>query len=194
MEPLKLFFRFDKEAFIQSQQLKRELETRLVKKNNRNWLFVFPVCVLFCLITYYGNTLLFSVFCSLTICFALIACLTYIQTKNETIIYTKKLHELAEKHADSEMDFHFEFTEDQLKYWDKDKHLYFAWSMLSKYAIHNHWLIIWVEGTPYFMIELIKLEQSIYNQLMNVLKSKLPLIEVESLNNSSTTSNQLIDQ
>jgi hypothetical protein len=61
--------------------------------------------------------------------------------------YFKTMLEISEKFESEQMDCIYEFSEDSIKYSDKEKKLEFKWSVLTNYSIYKDYLVLFVNNS-----------------------------------------------
>lgn len=89
--------------------------------------------------------------------------------------YTRNIKEIAEKFDSVKMDCSYEFSDDSVKYWDKEKKLEFKWSVFTNYSIYKDYLILILNNSLIESYIFEKKESDIYdyNRILEITKSKL---------------------
>lgn len=89
--------------------------------------------------------------------------------------YTRKIKEIAERFDSLKMDCTYEFSDESIKYWDKEKNLEFKWSVFTNYSIYKEYLILTINNSLIEAYIFEKKESDIdeYNKIFEITKSKL---------------------
>ncbi len=89
--------------------------------------------------------------------------------------YIGKITEIAEKFELEQMDCVYQFSEDSIKYSDKEKTLEFKWSVLSHYSIYKEFLVLFVNNSivDSFIFEKKPDHLSDYDKILELTKKKL---------------------
>ena len=95
--------------------------------------------------------------------------------------YIREVKEIANKYDSVKMDCNYEFSEESVKYWDKEKDMEFNWSVFTNYSIYKDYLILFLNNSIFesylFKKEEIGIDE--YNKLLEVVKSKLEYKEIK---------------
>lgn len=87
----------------------------------------------------------------------------------------KKTKIIAYKYDSVKMDCVYELDEESVKYWDKEKHLDFKWSVFTHYTIYKDFIVIAISNSLINSYLFDKKEAGIdnYNKILELVKSKL---------------------
>lgn len=89
--------------------------------------------------------------------------------------YYKNIYEISEKFESKKMDCIYEFSEDCIKYSDKEKKLELKWSVLTNYSIYKEYLVLFVNNSivDSFVFEKVPEHISDYEKILDLTKRKL---------------------
>ena len=89
--------------------------------------------------------------------------------------YTRKLKETAERFDMVKMDCSYEFSDESIKYCDKEKKLEFSWSVFTGYTIYKNYLIIILGDSliQYYIFEKKETDIDEYNKILEIVESNL---------------------
>jgi len=89
--------------------------------------------------------------------------------------YIGKINEIAEKFESEKMDCIYEFSEDSIKYSDKEKKLELKWSVLTNYALYKEFLVLFVNNSiiDSFIFEKDPEHIANYEKILELTKKKL---------------------
>jgi hypothetical protein len=95
--------------------------------------------------------------------------------------YSRKINEIAEKYDAIKMDCTYEFSDESVKYWDKEKKIEFNWSVFTNYSIYKNYLILIINNLFIESYVFEKRETTIdeYNKILEIAKSKLEYKEIK---------------
>jgi len=95
--------------------------------------------------------------------------------------FSVKINEIANQYDKVKMDCIYEFTDDSVKYWDKEKHLDFKWCVFSSYSIYKDFLIITLNNSLIHSYIFEKKESDIdnYTKILELVKTKLEFKEIK---------------
>lgn len=96
-----------------------------------------------------------------------------------TLIKTTKI--IADKYDSVKMDCVYELNDDSIKYWDKEKHLDFKWSVFTHYTIYKDYIVIVINHSLINSYLFGKNETDIdnYNRILDLVKTKLEYKELK---------------
>ena len=141
MNTFRIDFPFDKNDFIRVHLIKWKIQNRKSRQQLINCSFI-PIVVL--AIGMIAKTedeptnpfLVMGIFFLLFILFLFYFMLFSKQR------YIRKIKEIAEKYDAVKMDCTYEFSDESVKYWDKEKKVEFNWSIFTNYSIYKNYLIL----------------------------------------------------
>lgn len=89
--------------------------------------------------------------------------------------YIRKIQDIAERFDAIKMDCTYEFSDESIKYWDKEKKLEFKWSMFTNYSIYKNYLVIILNSSliESYLFEKKESEIEEYNRILEFVKLKL---------------------
>jgi hypothetical protein len=95
--------------------------------------------------------------------------------------YIRKIKEIAEKFDSVKMDCTYEFSEESVKYRDKEKNVEFSWSVFTNYSIYKNYLILKLNNSliESYIFEKKETDINDYNKLLEIVKSKLEYEEIK---------------
>ena len=174
MEPFRTSSSFNKNDFIRGCLIRWKILNRKNRKQIISWSVVSIVFLLLWIITkteekptnpYLFFGVLFSLFTLL---------LVYIRIFSKRI-YTRKIKEFAEKYDSIKMEHTYEFSDESIKYWDKEKKLEFNWSVFTNYSIYKNYLLIILNNSliDSYIFEKDEKDIDIYNRILEIVESKL---------------------
>jgi len=108
----------------------------------------------------------------LSILFTLSLFFTRIRLKQK---YINKMKENAERFDSVQMDCSYEFSDESIKYWDKEKRIEYNWSLVKNYSIYKNYLIINLDSSliESYIFEYKGKDVDEYNRLLEIVKMKL---------------------
>lgn len=96
--------------------------------------------------------------------------------------FNKEAQKIAERFEKMQMDCKYEFSNDAVKYWDKEKHFSFTWAVFTHYSIYKDLLMLYIGNSviDFFMFERngTKLEIEQFDKIMEFTKAKLTYKEI----------------
>lgn len=169
---------YSKQEFIKANYIRWEILSRNNRKNIRLFVISGAIILGIGILAYYDNEpnnplLYFGIF------FELLA----IMMINSAIIskrkYKNEINEIAEKYDNAKMDCVYEFTEQCIKYWDKEKNLEFNWEVFTSYSIYKNYLILHLNNSIIntYIFEKKESEMDEYNKIYEFVQRKLKLNE-----------------
>ena len=95
--------------------------------------------------------------------------------------YVREIKEIADKYNFIKMSYTYEFSEESVKYWDKEKEMGFNWSAFTNYSTYKDHLILFLNNSIFESYFFKKEETGIdeYNKLLEIVKSKLKYKEIK---------------
>ncbi|MFV0431987.1 MAG: hypothetical protein ACK5MJ_07440 [Alphaproteobacteria bacterium] len=95
--------------------------------------------------------------------------------------YSKKIREIADRFDSQKMDCTYEFSDESVKYWDKEKHLEFKWSVFTSYSIYKDYLVLTLNNLliESYIFEKRQSDIDDYNKILEFAKSKLQYKELK---------------
>ncbi len=91
------------------------------------------------------------------------------------ISYTRIIRIIADKFEKEKMDCIYELNDESIKYWDKEKHMDFKWSMYSHYSFYKNYLVLFVNNsvTNTYLFKKGDTEFNQYEKILELVKTKL---------------------
>ncbi|HBK32041.1 MAG TPA: hypothetical protein DDZ96_01300 [Porphyromonadaceae bacterium] len=183
MESFNFHFPYDKEQFIRQQIVLWKLQSRQGSRKQRVNFFIAAAAFLALGIlagSDDGSPNPFILVGILFMLYAVFSALIYGAAKRR---YIRKTHEVADKYEAMDMDCTYEFSEEFLKYTDKEKAVQFRWSMFTYYTIYDGYLLLLINDSfiNAFVLKKEELPSGQYENLVTWLKSKLNYKEISSL-------------
>ena len=165
---------FDKNDFIRISLIRWKIHNR---KNGKQLLSYSITSILFLFFWIVTKTeseptnpfLFIGIFFSF---FTLLLIYTRIYSKQR---YIHKIKEIAERFDSVQMDCTYEFSDESIKYWDKEKKVEFNWSLFTNYSIYKNYLIIIIDSSliESYIFEKRETDIDKYNKILEIVKSKL---------------------
>jgi len=141
MNTLKIEIPYDKLDFIDACTIKWEINSKKSKKTIIRYIIAATIVLGIGIIAHYdkdpNNPAIY-----LGIIFELFAFLLaniMIVSKRK---YKNDINELAEKYDKIKMDCVYEFSDESIKYWDKEKHIELKWEVFTSYSIYKKYILI----------------------------------------------------
>jgi len=141
METLRIELPFEKQSFIKAQYIRWEIHWRKNRRQLINYSIATIIILAIGIITRTDeeptNPFLF-----LGIGFS-VATLFFIYLRIfSKQRYSRKINEIAERFDSVKMDCIYEFSNESIKYWDKEKNLEFNWSVFTYYSLYKGYLVL----------------------------------------------------
>ena len=180
MDTFRISNAFDKEGFINAYFIRWEIHWRKNRKQLINYFVISLVILLLGILARTEeeptNPFIFLGIGFLIFSFFLF-CVRIISKRN----YICKIKKIADEYDFIKMDCTYEFSDESVKYWDKEKKLEFNWSVFTNYSIYKGYLILFLNNS---LIEsyLFKEEETNideYSKLLEIVKSKLEYKEIK---------------
>ena len=173
-------YTFDKNDFIRGQLIKWKIHW---KKNRRQLIINTIGSLTILLIGVIGRTegettnpfiflgVVFFIFALVLICLRIVSKRSYI----------RKIKEIAEKFDSVKMDCSYEFSDESVKYRDKEKKVEFNWSVFTNYSTYKDYLFLIINNSIIQSYIFEKKETNIneYNNILEIAKSKLEYKEIK---------------
>lgn len=180
MDTFKLDSSFNKADFIRAQSIKWELHGLKTRNRIKNYAIASMLLLLLGVLSrtdeeptnpFLNIGLLFFAF-TLILAFSL-----YISKRN----YKSKIETLADDFEKRQMDCTYEFSEESIKYWDKEKRLEFNWSVFTSYSIYKDYLVLTLRNSLIESYIFEKKESDIedYNRILEFAQSKLEFKKIK---------------
>jgi hypothetical protein len=95
--------------------------------------------------------------------------------------YSHKIKEIAERFDSLKMDCIYEFSNESIKYWDKEKNLEFNWSVFTYYSIYKGYLVLALDNSliESYLFEKKESQSDEYEKVLEYVKSKLEYKEIK---------------
>ena len=179
---------FDKNEFIEVNNIKWKIYSMKTKKTILSFLLFASLILGVGIFANYDNepnnpAVLFGTVLEL---FAILMVYIFFLSKRK---YRNKMNELAEKFETVKMDCAYEFSDDSIKYWDKEKHYDLKWEVFSSYSIYKDYLLINLNdsflSSYIFKEDKTKLEE--YSRICKFVESNLKLKEITKTRGKKST-------
>ena len=180
MEILRIEIPFDKQSFIRIQLVRWEIHWLKNRRHIINYSRTSLILILLSILTRTKEEP-WNPFVLLTIAFiSLTLLLLYFRVFSKHK-FTKNIKEMAERFESVKMDCVYEFSEDSIKYWDKEKSMDFKWSVFSNYSIYKNYIILLLNNSPFesYIFEEKDSECNEYFKILEFVKSKLEFKEMK---------------
>lgn len=180
METIRIESPFDKNAFIKASKTQWTIRWRKNKKGLRQWwtlsLIIYILGLLLITDKEPGNPFTF-----IGLAFLIIAGLFTLFRIYSWRTTNKNIKSIAEKYEEVKMDCVYELSEDSIKYWDKEKHLDFKWSVFRHYSLFNGYLVIFFSDSLYYsyLFPQGETDDDKYNKILALVKAKLEYLEIK---------------
>lgn len=94
--------------------------------------------------------------------------------------YSRQVQNVANKFDSIKMDCIYEFSDESIKYWDKEKTLDFKWTLFTNYSTYKNYLIIILNNSliESYLFEKKESDLEEYNKVLEITKSKLKYKEI----------------
>jgi len=178
MDTYRIEIPYNKQEFITASYVKWEIHSRKRRKNIRESLIFATVILGLGILAHYdtkpNNTVLMfgcvMEFIAISLLYS-----TFMNKRK----YKNSINEIAEKYDKIKMDCIYEFSEQSIKYWDKEKHLEFNWELFTSYSFYKNYLILHLNNSivDIYIIEKKESEIEDYNRIYEIVQSKLKLDE-----------------
>ena len=141
MNTFKIDFPFDKNDFIRVHLIKWKIQNRKSRQQLINCSFI-PIVVLAIGMIAKTEDKPTNPFLVMGIFFLLFILFLFYFMLFSKQRYIRKIKEIAEKYDAVKMDCTYEFSDESVKYWDKEKKVEFNWSIFTNYSIYKNYLIL----------------------------------------------------
>jgi len=123
----------------------------------------------------------FNPFILIGIVFSVLTAFFYFILISAKKSYSRQIKIIAEKLNEQKMDCTYELSDDSLKYWDKEKHFDFKWTVFAHYSIYKNYLLIGLGHPAFnpFIFEEKDSENNDYNRILDLVKTKLEYKEIK---------------
>ena len=173
---------FDKEFTFQSGLLRWEIYARNQKKLVKSYIIMIISIILLILLST-GNPKIVNLLVYMGVGLGVFAFFQFYFFITQKDNYKKKITQLCEREILNSNDCSFEISESKFIYQDAEKRYEFKWSVFVNYSVYKNHLLLWIDGSPLTTFifkedkEGLTLEK--YNQLLELIKSKLPYKELK---------------
>ncbi len=181
MDTFRIDSTFDKNDFIRIQSIRWKIHTMKDRKQLKNNSIASIIILFLWFITKTEeeptNSFLFiGIFFSVV---TLLFIYLIIFSKQK---YTRKVKEIAEKFDSVKMNYTYEFSDESVKYWDKEKKLEFNWSVFTNYSIYKNYLILILNNSliDSYIFKKEETGTDEYNRILEAVKSKLEYKKIGS--------------
>jgi|ADurb_Met_01_Slu_FD_contig_121_26700_length_2337_multi_3_in_0_out_0_2 hypothetical protein len=175
MDPIKIEVPYDKANFIRLNKIRWKVQMLRNLKKLRNLSFwAVPLLVIGILFVSpedpFNPFLFIGIVLTLTVLFYLV----WILLSRSS--YLRKIQDLAIKLDEAKMDCSYEFSNDLIKYQDKEKYLEIKWTAFSNYSLYKSFLFILVNDSysAAYIFENVTSEKNDFERILELTKEKLP--------------------
>ena len=180
MDTLRIECPFEKNNFIRICLLRWEIQSKKYRKVLKSWSIASAILLFLWFITKTEEepTNPFLILGIISSGFSLLFTYVSISLKRR---YTHKIKVKAEKFEVEKMDCTYEFSNQSIKYWDKEKKLEFNWSLLSSFSMYKNYLILFLDNSIIESFIFEKKDTGIdeYDKLLEIVKSQLDYKEIK---------------
>ncbi len=182
MDSFKIDFPFDKDDFIRSYLIRWEIRNRKNRKQLINY-SIASIAVLFIWMITRTEEEPTNLYLFIGIIFSLLTLLLIYSRISSKQKYTHKIKDVAEKYDSVKMDCTYEFSDESVKYTDKEKKVEFNWSVFTNYSTYKNYLILILDNSLINSFLFEKKETGIdgYDKILEIVKSKLEYKEIKQL-------------
>lgn len=181
MDTLLINQKFDKKSFIETSQVHWEIKTSKNVKQIKHFLMVALIILAIGIITGvlgsgYAPFLIFIGIIALVVVAARIMSMNHVKKR-----YNKEVEEKIEELGKEERTYTFEFSDNSVKYHDKETDLELKWPAFKGYSIYkNHIVLVLKNSSTSFYVfgkeGTIDIE---YEKILEFAKFKLPCIKIK---------------
>ena len=179
MDTFRVNYAFDKNDFILEQLIRWKIHCKKSRRQLINYLIGSLTVLLIGIIgkTEYETTNPFIILGIVSLMGTLLLIFLRVVSKRS---YVRKIKKIAEKFDSVKMDCSYEFSDESVKYWDKEKKVEFNWSVFTNYSTYKDYLILILNDSLIQSYIFEKRETNIdeYNNLLEIAKSKLEYKEI----------------
>jgi len=180
MDTFRIDSPFDKDDFIRISLIRWKILNRENRKQLINWSIISIIVLAIGIIGRTENepTNPFIFIGIFLFIFSLFLFYNMIFSKQR---YNRKIKETAEEFNSIKMDCTYEFSDESVKYWDKEKKVELNWSVFTNYSIYKNYLILVISNSLISSYIFEKKETDIdeYNKILEIVKSKLEYKEIK---------------
>lgn len=165
---------YDKEDFLRINKIKWKIHWLKNHKQIRNLSITTAVFMILSVLTITEDEPV-NIYVVLTIAFGLLMIFLVSIRRFAKKKYYKSIDDISEKFELEKMDCIYEFSEDSIKYSDKEKKLEFKWSVLTNYSIYKDYIVLFVNNSivDSFIFEKNQDHISDYQKILELTKEKL---------------------
>ena len=180
MDIFRVDYPFDKNDFIREHLIKWEIHSRKNRKQLIRYSIASVIIISLWIITKTEEEPVNLYFFLGVGCSASTLLFSYFRIFSKQR-YSRKIKELAEKYDSVKMDCTYEFSDESIKYWDKEKNLEFNWSVFTNYSIYKNYLILFVNNSliESYIFEKRETDIDEYNRILEIVKLKLEYKEIK---------------
>jgi hypothetical protein len=180
METLRIDSLFEKQSFIKGNLIKWEILMLKNRKLIKGYTIASMIILIMGIIAYFDDGRPNPFIC-LGIFFLLIALLLFYSRIFSKRKFQRNILEIAEKFEAMKLDFTYEFSEESIKYWDKEKNMEFKWALFTYYTIYKGYLVIVLNNSLIDSYLFKRNESGIdeYEKILEFAKSKLEFKEIK---------------
>ena len=180
MDTFRIDSPFDKNDFIRACSIRWEIHSRKNRKQLINY-SIASIIILFIGIIARTEEEPTNPFLFLGIIFSILTLfLLYVRIFSRKK-YIRKINDIAEKFDSVKMDCTYEFSEESVKYWDKEKKVEFNWSVFTNYSTYKNYLILILNSSliESYIFEKKETDIDEYDKILEIAKSKLEYKEIK---------------
>jgi hypothetical protein len=179
MEPIRIDIPYNNDDFIRSRSINWKLQSRKIHKQLPYYaigsLIILGLGLLGRIDSKPMNSFIIG-----GIAFSIMTLLLFLFMMLAKHIYMKKIKSIAEKYNEIKMDCTYELTDESLKYWDKEKHIEYKWTVFSHYSLYKQYLILGINNSSSaaFIYEKKDSDGDIYDKIVDFIKTKVAYKEI----------------
>ena len=174
METFKVTSPFDKADFIRVNKIKWKILSVKARKQLIG-IIITTIILLFLAIIEKNNGGSDDTFETFGFIFLLLTFWLFIFRHFQKLNYFRKIERTADIYEKNGMDCTYEFSEESVKYWDKEKTLEFKWNVFINYSIYKNFLILRINDSVIgaYIFERKENDFKDFDKVLELVKTKL---------------------
>ena len=180
METIKIETPYNKENFIRLSNILLEIHWKKFRKQ-LNGIAIASITFLVLGFLVRTQSEPFNPFLLFGIVFSIISIFWFLTLLLSKSSLSRKIKITAQRYDEIKMDCTYEFSDDSVKYWDKEKHFDFKWTVFTDYSVYKNYLIIKLNTalTNPFIFEKTDSDFTDYNRILELVKTKIEYKEIK---------------
>jgi hypothetical protein len=180
METLRIELPFEKQGFINAQYIRWEIHWLKNKKQLIEYSIGSLVILAFGLLARSDKEIM-NPFIVIGLALLLLTFFFVYIRQYSKRTFKRKITDIAERFDTIKMDCTYEFSDESIKYWDKEKNLEFNWSVFTYYSIYKGYLILILNNSlvESYLFEKKELKIEEYEKVFEFVKTKLDYKEIK---------------